>query len=209
MSEPIVVDHPLIQHKLTLMRDKDCPVADFRRLMKEVSMLLTFEVTRDLPLGTRTIETPLESMEAPVVGVKDPVLVPILRAGTAFLDGMLEVMPEAVVGHVGFYRDPKTLEAVDYYFKMPSDLPERDVILLDPMLATGNTAVAATERLLREKPRSLRFVCLLAAPEGLKQLADKYPGIPVYTAAVDRQLNEKGYIMPGLGDAGDRMYGTF
>ena len=203
-----VVSHPLVQHKLTLMREKDRSTSSFRRLLNEISMLMAYEVTRDMPTQLITIETPLETMQAPVIDGKKTVFVVIMRAGDGFLDGMLEVVPGARVGHVGLYRDPKTLVAVEYYFKMPHDMHERDAIVLDPMLATGNSAVAAVERLKETRPKSIRFVSLLAAPEGLKNFHAHHPDVPVYTAAIDRQLNEHGYIVPGLGDAGDRIFGT-
>jgi len=203
-----VVSHPLVQHKLTLMREKDRSTSSFRRLMHEVSMLMAYEVTRDMPVQMVEIETPLERTMAPVIDGKKTVFVAILRAGVGFLDGMLEVVPSARVGHVGLYRDPKTLVAVEYYFKMPHGMHERDAIVLDPMLATGNSAVAAVERLKETHPKSIRFVCLLAAPEGLAHFHAHHPDVPVYTAAIDRQLNDHGYIMPGLGDAGDRIFGT-
>jgi uracil phosphoribosyltransferase len=203
-----VVSHPLVQHKLTLMREKDRSTSSFRRLMHEVSMLMAYEVTRDMPVQMVEIETPLERTMAPVIDGKKTVFVAILRAGVGFLDGMLEVVPSARVGHVGLYRDPKTLVAVEYYFKMPHDMHERDAIVLDPMLATGNSAVAAVERLKETRPKSIRFVSLLAAPEGIANFHTHHPDVPVYTAAIDRQLNEHGYIVPGLGDAGDRIFGT-
>jgi uracil phosphoribosyltransferase len=210
MSTPIVhhITHPLVQHKLTLMRQKDRSTNSFRRLLHEISMLMAYEVTRDMPTQLIEIETPLETMQAPVIDGKKTVFVVIMRAGSGLLDGMLEVVPGARVGHVGLYRDPKSLVAVEYYFKMPHDMHERDAIVLDPMLATGNSAVAAVERLKETKPRSIRFVCLLAAPEGLKKFHDVHPDVPIYTAAIDRQLNDHGYIVPGLGDAGDRLFGT-
>jgi len=197
-----------VQHKLTLMREKDRSTSSFRRLMHEVSMLMAYEVTRDMPTQLVEIETPLEKTRAPMIDGKKTVFVAILRAGVGFLDGMLEVVPSARVGHVGLYRDPKTLVAVEYYFKMPEHMHERDAIVLDPMLATGNSAVAAVERLKETKPKSIRFVCLLAAPEGLKNFHAHHPDVPVYTAAIDRELNDHGYIVPGLGDAGDRIFGT-
>ena len=200
--------HPLIQHKLTLMRKKDASTNSFRRLLNEISMLMAYEVTRDMPMQMIDIETPLEAMRAPVIDGKKTVFVSIMRAGAGFLDGMLHVVPGARIGHVGLYRDPKTLVAVEYYFKMPHDMHERDAIVLDHMLATGNSAVAAVDRLKETKPKSIRFVCLLAAPEGLKHFCEAHPDVPVYTAAIDRQLNEHGYILPGLGDAGDRLFGT-
>ena len=203
-----LVDHPLVQHKLTLMRQKDRSTNSFRRLLHEISMLMAYEATRDMPTQLVDIETPLEAMRSPVIDGKKTVFVAIMRAGEGFLNGMLEVVPGARVGHVGLYRDPKTLVAVEYYFKMPHDMHERDAIVLDPMLATGNSAVAAVDRLKETAPKSIRFVCLLAAPEGLKNFHAHHPDVPVYTAAVDRQLNEHGYIVPGLGDAGDRIFGT-
>lgn len=209
MTAPIHhITHPLVQHKLTLMRQKDCSTNSFRRLMGEISMLMAYEVTRDMPTQMINIETPLEAMKSPVIDGKKTVFVSIMRAGGGFLDGMLTVVPGARIGHVGLYRDPKTLVAVEYYFKMPSDMHERDAIVLDPMLATGNSAVAAVDRLKETKPRSIRFVCLLAAPEGLKTLQAAHPDVPIYTAAIDRELNDHGYILPGLGDAGDRLFGT-
>jgi uracil phosphoribosyltransferase len=209
MAAPVhVVSHPLVQHKLTLMREKTRSTNSFRRLLHEISMLMAYEVTRDMPTQMVEIETPLEKMQAPVIDGKKTVFVVIMRAGAGFLDGMLEVVPGARVGHVGLYRDPKTLVAVEYYFKMPHDMHERDAIVLDPMLATGNSAVAAVERLKETRPKSIRFVCLLAAPEGLKHFHAHHPDVPVYTAAIDRELNDHGYIVPGLGDAGDRIFGT-
>ncbi len=202
------VTHPLIQHKLTLMRRKDCSTNSFRRLMGEISMLMAYEVTRDMPTQLIDIETPLETMKSPVIDGKKTVFVSIMRAGAGFLDGMLTVVPGARIGHIGLYRDPKTLAAVEYYFKMPADMHERDAIVLDPMLATGNSAVAAVGRLKETRPRSIRFVCLLAAPEGLTTLQAAHPDVPIYTAAIDRELNDHGYILPGLGDAGDRLFGT-
>ena len=203
-----VVAHPLVQHKLTLMREKDRSTNSFRRLLHEISMLMAYEVTRDMPTQLIDIETPLEPMKAPVIDGKKTVFVVIMRAGDGFLDGMLEVVPGARVGHVGLYRDPKTLVAIEYYFKMPADMHERDAIVLDPMLATGNSAVAAVDRVKETHPKSVRFVCLLAAPEGLRNFHAHHPEVPVYTAAVDRQLDAHGYIVPGLGDAGDRYFGT-
>jgi uracil phosphoribosyltransferase len=203
-----LISHPMVQHKLTLMRQKDLSTMSFRRLLHEISMLMAYEVTRDMPTHLVEIETPLETMQAPMIDGKKTVFVVIMRAGSGFLDGMLEVVPGARVGHVGLYRDPKTLVAVEYYFKMPHDMHERDAIVLDPMLATGNSAVAAVERLKETRPKSIRFVSLLAAPEGLANFHAHHPDVPVYTAAIDRQLNEHGYIVPGLGDAGDRIFGT-
>ena len=202
------LSHPLIQHKLTLMREKERSTYSFRTLMNEIAMLMAYEVTRDMPTQLIEIETPLEKMQSPVIEGRKTVFVSILRAGNGFLDGMLSVVPGARIGHVGLYRDPRTLGAIEYYFKMPQDMHERDAIVLDPMLATGNSAVAAVERLKETGPRSIRFVCLLAAPEGLAHFHASHPDVPVYTAAIDRQLNEHGYIVPGLGDAGDRLFGT-
>ena len=203
-----VITHPLVQHKLTLLRQKDLSTMSFRRLLHEIAMLMAYEITRDMPTSLMTIETPLETMQSPVIDGKKTVFVVVMRAGSGFLDGMLDVVPGARVGHVGLYRDPKTLVAVEYYFKMPHDMHERDAVVLDPMLATGNSAVAAVERLKETRPRSIRFVSLLAAPEGLKTFHDHHPDVPVYTAAIDRCLNDHGYILPGLGDAGDRLFGT-
>lgn len=203
-----VIDHPLVQHKLTLMRRKDTSTKSFRELVHELSALLAYEITRDMPMQTIEIETPLEKMQSRVIDGKKVVLASILRAGNGFLDGMLQVIPGARVGHIGLYRDPATLKAVEYYFKMPHDMHERDVIVLDPMLATGNSAVSAVDRLKKTGPRSIRFVCLVTCPEGLKTFHDAHPDVPVYTPAVDRGLNEHGYIVPGLGDAGDRIFGT-
>jgi uracil phosphoribosyltransferase len=202
------ITHPLVQHKLTLMRQKDRSTNSFRRLLNEISMLMAYEVTRDMPTQMIEIETPLEKMQAPVIDGKKTVFVSIMRAGAGFLDGMLNVVPGARIGHIGLYRDPKTLVAVEYYFKMPADMHERDAIVLDPMLATGNSAVAAVDRLKETRPRSIRFVCLLTAPEGLAHFHDNHPDVPVYVAAIDRRLDEHGYIVPGLGDAGDRIFGT-
>ena len=203
-----VVSHPLVQHKLTLMRQKDLSTNSFRRLLHEIAMLMAYEVLRDMPMTMIDIETPLETMKSPVIEGRKTVFVVVMRAGAGFLDGMLEVVPGARVGHVGLYRDPKTLVAVEYYFKMPGEMHERDAIVLDPMLATGNSAVAAVDRLKETKPRSIRFVSLVAAPEGIAQMQQHHPDVPIFTAAIDRQLNEHGYIVPGLGDAGDRIYGT-
>ncbi len=203
-----VIDHPLVQHKLTLMRRKDTSTKSFRELVHELSALLAYEITRDMPMQEIEIETPLEKMKSRVIDGKKVVLASILRAGNGFLDGMLQVIPGARVGHIGLYRDPATLQAVEYYFKMPHDMHERDVIVLDPMLATGNSAVSAVHRLKQTRPRSIRFVCLVTCPEGLKTFHDAHPDVPVYTPAVDRGLNDHGYIVPGLGDAGDRIFGT-
>ncbi|MDB5646931.1 uracil phosphoribosyltransferase [Methylobacterium sp.] len=203
-----VVDHPLVQHKLTLLRQRERSTKGFRQILNEIGMLLAYEVTRDLPLESVTIETPIQAMDAPQIAGKKLVLAPILRAGVGFLDGMLSLVPSARVAHVGLYRDPDTLEAVEYYFKAPSDLHDRTVLVLDPMLATANSAVAAINLLKERGAQDLRFVCLLAAPEGIARLQAAHPDVPVWTAAIDSHLNEHGYIVPGLGDAGDRMYGT-
>jgi uracil phosphoribosyltransferase len=208
MEGVTVVSHPLVQHKLTLMRDKKRSTKGFRQLLNEIGMLLAYEVTRDLPLESVTIETPLQPMEGRQIQGKKLVLAPILRAGVGFLDGMLSLVPSARVAHVGLYRDPDTLEAVEYYFKAPSDLADRTVLVLDPMLATANSAIAALDLLKARGAADLRFVCLLAAPEGLAKFQAAHPDVPVWTAAIDSHLNEHGYIVPGLGDAGDRMYGT-
>ncbi|NMM04986.1 uracil phosphoribosyltransferase [Polaromonas sp.] len=203
-----LIDHPLVQHKLTLMRRKDASSNTFRTLLNEVSMLMAYEVTRDMPMQDIEIETPLETMTARVIDGKKLVFVSILRAGNGILGGMLSVVPGARVGHVGLYRDPKTLTAIEYYFKMPHDMHERDVIVVDPMLATGNSAIAAVERIKELNPKSIKFVCLLTCPEGIAALHKAHPDVPLYTAAIDRQLDEHGYILPGLGDAGDRIFGT-
>ena len=203
-----VVDHPLVQHKLTLMRRAETSTANFRRLLGELSALLAYEVLRDMPMHDVTIETPLETMQSRLLDGKKLCLVSILRAGSGILDGFLAIVPGARVGHIGLYRDPKTLQAVEYYFKMPPELDERDVIVVDPMLATGHSAVAAVSRIKETKPRSIKFVCLLAAPEGIDTFTKAHPDVPVFTAAVDRCLNDHGYILPGLGDAGDRIFGT-
>jgi len=208
MSNVHLVDHPLVQHKLTLMRRKEASTNSFRRLLNEISMLMAYEVTRDMAMQDIEIETPLETMNAKVIDGKKVVLVSILRAGTGILDGMLSVIPGARVGHIGLYRDPKTLTAVEYYFKMPGGMEERDAIVVDPMLATGNSAVAAVERLKELNPKSIKFVCLLTCPEGVKTMQDAHPDVPIYTAAIDRELDSHGYILPGLGDAGDRIFGT-
>ena len=203
-----LIDHPLVQHKLTLMRRKDASTSSFRRLLSELSTLMAYEVTRDMPMQHIEIETPLEKMTSRVIDGKKLVFVSILRAGNGILEGMLNVVPGARVGHVGLYRDPETLLAVEYYFKMPHDMHERDVILVDPMLATGNSAIAAVQRLKVLSPKSIKFVCLLTCPEGIAALQKAHPDVPIYTAAIDRQLNSHGYILPGLGDAGDRIFGT-
>jgi len=203
-----VITHPLVQHKLTLMRRKDASTSTFRTLLNELSMLMAYEVTRDMPVQLVDIETPLETMQAPMIDGKKLVFVSILRAGNGILEGMLSVVPGARVGHIGLYRDPQTLQAVEYYFKMPQDMQARDVLVVDPMLATGNSAAAAISRLKQLKPRSIKFVCLLTCPEGIAALQKAHPDVPIFTAAIDRQLNEHGYILPGLGDAGDRIFGT-
>lgn len=208
-AEVTIIDHPLIQHKLTLMRKAETSTAKFRSLLKEVSLLLAYEVTRDLPLKSELIQTPLAPMHAPMLSPdKKLVIVSILRAGQGILDGMLELMPSARVGHIGLYRDPKTLIAIEYYFKVPHDVDKRNMLVVDPMLATGNSAVAAIDRLKQTNPLSLKFVCLLAASQGIKHFHEQHPDVPIYTAAVDEQLDEHGYILPGLGDAGDRLFGT-
>jgi len=208
MGRVTVVDHPLVQHKLTYLRDKNRSTKGFRQILNEIGMLLAYEVTRDLPLEAVTIETPLQPIEGRQIQGKKLVLAPILRAGVGFLDGMLSLVPSARVAHVGLYRDPDTLQAVEYYFKAPSDLADRTVLVLDPMLATANSAIAALDLLKARGASDLRFVCLLAAPEGLAKFQEAHPDVPVWTAAVDSHLNDHGYIVPGLGDAGDRMYGT-
>jgi uracil phosphoribosyltransferase len=208
MNDVYVVDHPLVQHKLTLMRRKDASTTSFRQLCNEMSALMAYEVLRDMPMHEIDVETPLERTTGMVIDGKKLVFVSILRAGTGILDGLLTVVPGARVGHIGLYRDPKTMVAVEYYFKMPGDLHERDVVVVDPMLATGNSAVAAVERLKEFGPKSIKFVCLLACPEGIAALHDAHPDVPIYTAAVDRELDGQGYIVPGLGDAGDRIFGT-
>lgn len=209
MSTLHLIDHPLVQHKLTLMRRKEASTNSFRRMLGELSTLMAYEITRDMPLSDIEIETPLETMTAKVIDGKKLVLVSILRAGNGFLDGMLNVVPGARIGHIGLYRDPETLKPVEYYFKMPENMNERDAIVVDPMLATGNSAVAAVQQ-LKDKcnPKSIKFMCLLAAPEGVKTLQAAHPDVDIYTAAVDRELNDHGYILPGLGDAGDRIFGT-
>ena len=203
-----IVDHPLVQHKLSLMREKTQPTATFRQLMREVSLLLAYEVTRDLPLETTKIDTPLELMQAPVLSGKKLCFVSILRAGNGLLEGMLDLLPSARVGHVGIYRDPDTLNAIEYYYKVPQDIDDRLVIVVDPMLATAHSGIAAVDRLKQGGAKKMKFVCLLAAPEGISAFTTAHPDVPLYTAAIDRQLNEHGYILPGLGDAGDRLYGT-
>jgi uracil phosphoribosyltransferase len=208
MKGVTVVDHPLVQHKLTLMRKKDTSTKSFRQLLKEIGSLVCYEVTRDLPLETVEIETPLTSMSAPTIAGKKLVFAAILRSGMGMLEGMLELVPAARIAHVGLYRDPATLACVEYYFKAPDNLAERTVIVVDPMLATGNTAIAAVDRLKEAGARSIRMACLLCAPEGLSNFQGHHPDVKVWTAAIDDHLNDHGYILPGLGDAGDRMYGT-
>jgi uracil phosphoribosyltransferase len=203
-----VVEHPLVLHKLTHLRQKERSTSSFRSLLSEISMLLVYEATRHLPLVYESIETPLASMRAPVLDGKKVVLVNILRAGTGMLEGMLQIIPSARVGHIGLYRDPQTLGAVEYYFKLPREMEDRDVIVVDPMLATGNSAVAAVERIKTATPRSIRFLCVIAAPEGIANLHESHPDVPIFTAAVDERLDENGYIIPGFGDAGDRLFGT-
>jgi uracil phosphoribosyltransferase len=208
MPQVHLIDHPLVQHKLTLMRKKEASTNSFRRLLGELASLMAYEVTRDMAVQDIEIETPMEKMTAKVIDGKKLVFVSILRAGTGILDGMLNVVPGARVGHIGLYRDPKTLVAVEYYFKMPENMDARDVIVVDPMLATGNSAIAAVERIKELRPKSIKFVCLLTCPEGIQAFHKSHSDVPIYTAAIDRQLNEHGYILPGLGDAGDRIFGT-
>ena len=203
-----VVDHPLVQHKLTLMRDKSTPTNQFRHLLREISHLIAYEVTRDLPLESKPIQTPMTSMEAPVLAGKKLALVSILRAGNGLLDGVLELIPSARVGFVGLYRDEKTLQPVQYYFKVPDGMEDRVVIAVDPMLATGNSSVAAIDLLKNAGARNIKFLCLLAAPEGVARMKESHPDVDIVTAAIDEKLSEIGYILPGLGDAGDRMFGT-
>lgn len=203
-----IVDHPLVQHKLTLMRDEDCSTKSFRQLLREISHLLAYEVTRNLPMTTITVNTPLEPMEAPVIKGKKLALVSILRAGNGLLDGILELIPNARVGFVGLYRDPETLQPVEYYYKVPEAMEDRLTIVVDPMLATGNSSAAAVTRLKEGGARNIRFLCLLAAPEGVARMKEAHPDVPIVTAALDSHLNDHGYIVPGLGDAGDRMFGT-
>ncbi|MBF0276418.1 MAG: uracil phosphoribosyltransferase [SAR324 cluster bacterium] len=208
MSEVTIIDHPLVQHKLSLMRKKETSCNQFRDLLKEVSTLLAYEVTRDFPLHYEEIETPLQGMKAPFIKGKDIVLISILRAGNGILDGMLQLIPSARVGHIGLYRDPETLAAIEYYFKMPPEVKGKDFIVVDPMLATGHSSSAALHRLKKVQPKSVKFVCLLAAPEGIRELQERHPDVSIYTAAIDEKLNEHSYILPGLGDAGDRIYRT-
>lgn len=208
MKYVTVVDHPLVQHKLSLMRRKETPTAMFRQLIREISMLLGYEITRDLPMGKERIQTPIQEMDAPVLTGKKLVFISVLRAGNGLLEGMLDLIPSARVGHVGLYRDPDTLVAVEYYFKVPEELDERKVIIVDPMLATGNSSIAAVQRVKEAGARDIKFVCLLAAPEGIEAFHDAHPDVAIITAAIDDHLNDHGYIVPGLGDAGDRIYGT-
>ncbi len=204
-----VIDHPLVQHKLTLMRQTQTSTAKFRQLLKEIGMLLAYEVTRDLPLKYEQIKTPNAPMLAPVLAPeKKLVIVSIMRAGQGLLDSILELIPSARVGHIGLYREPTTLMSIEYYFKVPDDIEQRDVLIVDPMLATGNSAVAAADRIKEVNPKSIKFLCLLAAPEGIQHFHEQHPDVQIYTAAIDERLDECGYIVPGLGDAGDRLYGT-
>jgi len=208
MDRVTVVEHPLVRHKLSLMRRKETSTKSFRELLKEVGGLLCYEVTRDLPLEEIEIETPLTTMRTPVLAGKKLVFAPVLRSGMVMLEGMLELVPAARVAHVGLYRDPATLGCVEYYFKAPADLPERLVVVLDPMMATGNTAIAAADRLKEAGAKQIRLACLLASPEGLSNFQGHHPDVPIWVAAIEQRLNDHGYILPGLGDAGDRMYGT-
>jgi len=203
-----VINHPMVQHKLTSMREKSTKTGEFRSLLQEISMFLGYEVLRDIPMTTRRIETPITTMDAPVMAGRNMAFISIMRAGQGILDGMLRLIPSAPVGHIGLYRDPKTLVAVEYYFKVPKDIQEREAIVLDPMLATGHSAVAALDRLKEAKPKSIKFLSLLCSPEGIEYFHEFHPDVPIFTAAVDKNLNEKGYIVPGLGDAGDRLFGT-
>lgn len=203
-----VIDHPLVQHKLSLLRDRDTSTGKFRALLRELSVLLSYELTRELPMTTRRLRTPIAEMDAPVLAGKKLCFVSIMRAGDGLLDGMLELIPSARVGFIGLYRDPQTHEPIEYYYKVPFDLAERQVIVVDPMLATGHSAVAAVHRLKADGARDIRFLCIVAAPEGVEAFRTAHPDVPLYTAAVDEKLNEHAYIVPGLGDAGDRMFGT-
>jgi uracil phosphoribosyltransferase len=208
MKNVNVISHPMIQHKLTIMRDKDTSIAGFRQLLREIAHLMCYEVTRDLELELIEIETPLARIKAPTIKGKKLVFASILRAGNGLLDGMLDLVPAARVAHIGIYRDHETLQPVEYYFKAPSELDNRLIVVVDPMLATANTSIAAVEQLKKRGANNLRFLCLLAAPEGIEKFTAAHPDVPIFTAAIDSHLNEKGYIVPGLGDAGDRMYGT-
>lgn len=203
-----LIEHPLIQHKLTIMRKAETSTQKFRGLLAEISMLLAYEVTRDMPMTQTQIQTPVASMQAPMLAGKKIVLISILRAGQGIVDGMMRILPSARIGHIGLYREPKTRVVVEYYFKVPRDISERDVILVDPMLATGNSAVAAVHRIKQTQPKSIKFVSLLAAPEGIENMQREHPDVQIYTAAIDERLDENGYIVPGLGDAGDRLFGT-
>jgi uracil phosphoribosyltransferase len=203
-----VIDHPLVQHKLSLMRSRDTSTSTFRKLLSEISMLLAYEVCRDFPTTKIEIHTPIASTMAPVLDGKKIVLISILRAGNGILDGMLQILPSARVGHIGLYRDPATKAAIEYFYKVPDNMGDRDAIVVDPMLATGNSAAAAVERLKASKPRSIKFVCLLTCPEGLRAFHGQHADVPVYTASIDERLDEHSYIVPGLGDAGDRLFGT-
>lgn len=208
MKNVTVIDHPLVQHKLTLLRTKETGVAKFRALLKEMSLLLGYEITRDLPLTEIPIETPLRAATGKVLEGKKIVLVPILRAGLGILDGLVELLPSARIGHIGLYRDPNTLDTVEYYLKLPEDVSDRHMIVVDPMLATGNSAVAAIHRLKEANPKSIKFICIVSCPEGIKNFQTDHPDVPIFTAAIDEGLNDKAYIVPGLGDAGDRLFGT-
>ena len=208
MANVTVIDHPMIQHKLTIMRNKETSIAGFRRLLREIAHLMCYEVTRDLELEMIPIETPLTTMQSPTIKGKKLVFASILRAGNGLLDGMLDLVPAARVAHIGIYRDHETLQPVEYYFKAPSELDNRLIIVVDPMLATANSSIAAVDQLKKRGANNLRFLCLLAAPEGIEKFSKAHPDVPIFTAAIDSHLNEKGYIVPGLGDAGDRMYGT-
>ena len=209
MGTATVIDHPLVQHKLTIMRDKETSTSSFRQLLREIAHLMCYEVMRDLELTTITIETPIAEMSSPTLAGKKLVFCSILRAGNGLLEGMLDLVPSARVAHIGLYRDPKTLIPVEYYFKAPEDLEDRLIVVVDPMLATANSAIVALDRLKeRVGAKNLRFVCLLAAPEGIEKFSEAHPDVPIFTAAIDQKLNEHAYIVPGLGDAGDRMYGT-
>lgn len=208
MKDVIVIEHPLVQHKLGLLRNKDTSCNKFRNVLRELSLLMAYEVTREMPLTHREIQTPFTTMQAPFLDGKKVVLISILRAGNGLLDGMLQLIPSARVGHIGLYRDPRTLIAVEYYFKMPGRMEDRETIVVDPLLATGHSAVAAIQRLKGTKPRSIKFVCLLAAPQGIREMHEYHPDVTIYTAAIDDGLNKDGYIIPGLGDAGDRIFGT-
>ncbi len=207
-NQVIVIDHPLVQHKLSVMRQKDTNTNDFRNLIREISILMGYEIMRDLPMEEVEIETPLEKMKSKMLAGKKLCVVPILRAGTGFLDGLLQLVPLARVGHIGLYRDPETLIPVEYYLKLPDDMPQRRVIVVDPMLATGNSAIAAVERVKDSDATDVKFMCLIASPEGIKNFHEAHPDVPIYTAAIDRELNDHGYILPGIGDAGDRIFGT-